>query len=57
MISKTEIAVRYYKLKTGENLDRELARKRWAMTKNPDEKILKKVLDGILKEQKKKMGL
>jgi hypothetical protein len=48
----SEIARRYYLLKTGESLSREQARNRWKMTRNPDKKILNKVFTEVLKEQK-----
>jgi hypothetical protein len=49
----SEIARRYYLKKTGEDLTREQARNRWKMTRNPDTAIIKKVLDEVLREQKK----
>jgi hypothetical protein len=49
----SEIARRYYLKKTGEDLTREQARNRWKMTRNPDTAIVKKVLDEVLREQKK----
>ena len=51
----SEIARRYYKLKTGEDILKEVARSRWRMTRNPDLKILNKVIDIIYKEQKEKL--
>lgn len=51
--SKSEIARRYYKEYTGEELTNQEAANRWRMLRNPDVKILKKVNDQIHKEQKK----
>ncbi len=52
---KTGIAQRYFKYKTGEDLEKEVARKRWDMTRNPDPLMLKKVIKDIAKEQVKKI--
>jgi hypothetical protein len=49
----SEIARRYYLKKTGENLDKETARKRWNMTRITDLTVLNKVFADIFKEQKK----
>lgn len=51
--SKSEIAKRYYKEATGEDLTNQEAVNRWRMLRNPDVKILKKVNDQIHKEQNK----
>lgn len=51
--SKSEIAKRYYALKTGEKLTNKEAANRWRMLRNPDMDALQKVIDGVIKEQKK----
>lgn len=53
--SKSEIAKRYYALKTGEKLANKEAFNRWRMLRNPDMDVLKKVIEEVVKEQKKLM--
>lgn len=47
---KSEIARRYYAKATGEALTRQEAVNRWRKLRNPDKKILQKVIKEIAKE-------
>ena len=49
---KSEVARRYYLLKTGEDISKATAFNRWRMLRVPDKKVLKEVLEQIAKEQK-----
>ena len=49
---KAQIARRYYKLKTGEELESEFARKRFEKDKNIDDSLLKKVFSMVNEEQR-----
>lgn len=55
--SKSEIAKRYYALKTGEKLTNQEAANRWRMLKNPDPLILTKVFNAVNKEQARLLKL
>lgn len=47
---KSEIAKRYYKLATGEDISRDDAFNRWRMLRHPDKKILRQVIKEVAKE-------
>lgn len=50
--NKSEVVKRYYLLKTGEEIDGQTAVNRWRMLRQPDKKVLNKVIADIAKEQK-----
>lgn len=53
---KSEIARRYYAA-AGEELSRQEAANRWRMLRNPNRKLLQKVIDEVTREQKKEIKL